>query len=298
LGGLNYPAENIGIVTSKGIELSVGYQDRIGDFKYSLSANWTQQDERIKFMDEQEIRDAEGNLIESFRHTGKSIGAIFGLKTDGFFASREEINQTPIVAGYNRNNLFPGDVKYLDLNHDGTIDQYDQTVIGGDKPRSYFGFDLNLEYCGWELSALIQGAYNRDIYYSEATYNAGFQGVNQGFGQAYEHLLNRWTPETATTATLPRLSAGGNSYNLQPNGIYSDMWVRSGNYIRLKNLALAYTLPETFARAYLGGLKIKLFVAGQNLLTQAACGDLDPEVVDFRSYPMTRGYNMGINIKF
>jgi TonB-linked SusC/RagA family outer membrane protein len=296
--GLRYPAENIGIVSANGIELSVAYRDRIGDFKYALSLNWTQERNKIKFMDEQEIRDAEGNINESFRRTGKQNSAVFGLLTDGFFASQEEINQAPIVAGYDRNNLKPGDVKYVDLNRDGIIDQYDQTVIAGDKPLSYFGFDVNLEYRAWELSALIQGAYNRDIYYSDGVYVAGFQGMNQGFGQAYDYVLNRWTPETAATAALPRLSAGGNSYNLQPNGIYSSMWVQSGNYIRLKNVSLAYTFPQLFSRAYLGGLKIKLFVAAQNLFTQAACRGFDPEVIDFRSYPLTRGFNMGINIKF
>jgi hypothetical protein len=161
-----------------------------------------------------------------------------------------------------------------------------------------FGVDIDLEYRGWELSALFQGVYNRDLYYAEATYNAGFQGVNQGFGQAYENLLNRWTPETAATATLPRLTAGGNSYNLNPAYLYTDMWIRSGNYIRLKNIQLAYTLPEPFAKDYLGGLRIKLFVAGQNVFTQAASGELDPEIYDFRNYPQTRGFNMGINVKF
>jgi TonB-linked SusC/RagA family outer membrane protein len=296
--GQLYPVENIGKISSNGLELSATYQDRIGDFNYALAVNWTQQDARIDFMDEQEIRDTKGNLVDAYRRTGKSTNAIFGLKTDGFFSSLEEISQAPIVAGYDRKNLMPGDVKYVDMNNDGVIDQYDQTLIGGNKPLTYFGFDIDLEYRGWELSVLIQGVYNNDFYYGDAVYNAGFQSVNQGFGQAYENVLNRWTPETALTATLPRLTAGGNSYNLNPAYLYTSLWVRSGNYIRLKNVQLSYTLPETFTKTYLGGLKVKLFIAGQNLLTQAACSEFDPEVVDFRSYPQTRGFNMGINVKF
>jgi len=292
LTGLRYPSENIGIVSSQGLELSAGFADKIGHFKYSVSANWTRESNIVDFMDEQDMEN------ERYRRTGKPSGAIFGLLTDGFFTSDEEIANSPIVAGYSRANLKPGDVKYIDLNKDGIVDQYDQTAIGGDKPLSYFGIDISLAYYGWELTALVQGVYNRDIYFSESVWNAGFQGVNQGYGQAYEPILNRWTPETAETATLPRLTAGGNSYNLQPNGIYSSLWIRSGNYIRLRNASLAYTLPETFSRKYLAGLKIKLFVAGQNLLTQAACKDFDPEVVDIRSYPLTRGMNMGVNIKF
>jgi TonB-linked SusC/RagA family outer membrane protein len=296
--GQLYPAENIGILSSKGLEFSAAYKDRIGDFNYALAVNWTREDVIIDYMDEQEIRDTKGNLMENYRRTGKSTSVIFGLKTDGFFSSPEEISQAPIVAGYDRKNLVPGDVKYVDLNNDGVIDQYDQTVIGGNKPLTYFGLDIALEYHGWELSALIQGVYNRDYYYGDATYNAGFQGVNQGFGQAYENMMNRWTPETAETATLPRLTAGGNSYNLNPAYLATSLWVRSGDYIRLKNLSLAYTLPEKLTKTWLGGVKVKLFVAGQNLLTLAACSEFDPEVVDFRSYPQTRGFNVGINVKF
>jgi TonB-linked SusC/RagA family outer membrane protein len=296
--GQLYPAENIAELSSHGLELSAAYKDRIGDFKYALAVNWTQEDIRIDYMDEQEIRDAKGNLVEAYRRTGKSTGAIFGLKADGFFSSLEEIDKAPIVAGYDRKNLVPGDVKYVDMNNDGVIDQYDQVLIGGGKPWTYFGLDIVLEYRGWELSALIQGVYNNDFYYGDATYNAGFQGVSQGFGQAYENMMNRWTPETAETATLPRLTAGGNSYNLNPAYLATSLWVHSGNYIRLKNLSLAYTLPEKFTKAWMGGLKVKLFVAGQNLLTKAACSEFDPEVVDFRSYPQTRGFNMGINVKF
>jgi len=291
--GLSYPVENIGIVRAHGVELSVSYQNHIGKFKYALDVNWSLQGDRILFMDEQDVSN------ENYRHTGKSTNAIFGLQTNGFFTSRDDINQSVMVSGYTPNNLIPGDVKYVDQNKDGTIDQYDQVVIGGNKPLNLFGFNLNLEYHGWELSAFAQGVYNHDIYFADPTYAAGFQSVNQGYAQSYTQILNRWTPETAATATLPRLSAGGNSYNLQPNGIYSSLWVQSGNYIRLKNVTLAYTLPETFSRSYLGGLKIKIFATGQNLLTQAACSSgIDPEVVDFRNYPNTRGFNMGINIKF
>jgi TonB-linked SusC/RagA family outer membrane protein len=290
--GMNYPTENIGEVSVQGMELSASYQDRIGDFGYFISANWTQEASKLLFMDEQDLSE------ERYRRTGKSNGAIFGLLTDGFFVSEEEILNTPTVAGYDKKNIRPGDVKYVDLNSDGVIDQYDQTVIGGDKPYHFFGLELGVDYKGWELSALIQGVYNNDFYYADATYMAGFQSISQGYGQAYEPILNRWTPETAATATYPRLSAGGNAYNLAPNDLYSSLWIQSGNYIRLKNVMIGYTLPKIFSQNHLGGLKIKVFVAGQNLLTKAACGLVDPEVTDFTASPLMRGFNMGINIKF
>ena len=112
----------------------------------------------------------------------------------------------------------------------------------------------------------------------------------------HENMLGRWTPETASTATFPRLTAGGNEYN-RGNGWNSSFWMRSGNFIRLKNVSLAYSLPKMFCQKYLGGIGIKIFVNGQNLFTKAACDLVDPEV-SFTSYPLQRCISTGINVKF
>lgn len=100
-------------------------------------------------------------------------------------------------------------------------------------------------------------AYNRDYYLGDVTLTEGFQQNGQFYGQAYENMLGRWTPETAETATFPRLTAGGNNYN-RGNGWNSSFWLRSGNYIRLKNISLGYNLPDSFCRNNLGGLRVKL----------------------------------------
>ena len=88
-----------------------------------------------------------------------------------------------------------------------------------------------------------RGAYNRELMLNDWTLLEGFQSSNQQYGQAYENMLDRWTPETAETATLPRLTAGGSKYN-QGNGWNSSFWLRSGNFIRLKNISLGYNLPR------------------------------------------------------
>lgn len=289
--GMPYPAENIGKYAAQGIELSATYQHHVGRFNWFVTANWNRETTKLLFMDEQFVAKSE----EYNQRTGKPITALFGLVADGFFASDEEIASSPVIEGY---TIRPGDVKYMDLNNDRVIDRYDQKMIGGDKPLSYFGLNFGFEYRGFDCSALFQGVYNREIYLGDAVLMAGFQTVEKGYGQAYEHLMNRWTPETAETATLPRLTAGGNAYNSAPNGMASSLWVYSGNYIRLKNLIVGYTLPDVFSRNYLAGVKVKFFVAGQNLFTLAACKLVDPEVTNFVNYPLLRGYNVGINIKF
>ncbi len=289
--GMSYPVENMGKYSAQGIELSVSYQNNIGRFNYFIAANWNRESTKLIFMDEQFVAKSE----EYNKRTGKSMSAMFGLVADGFFSSQEEINSSPVVEGY---TIVPGDVKYIDMNGDGVIDQYDQQVIGGDKPLSYFGLNLGFEYFGFDFSVLFHGVYNRDIYLGDPVLMAGFQPVEQGYGQAYEHMMNRWTPETAETATLPRLTAGGNAYNSAPNDFMTSLWVKSGNYIRLKNISIGYTLPDSFSRNFLGGLRVKLFVNGQNLFTQSACKLVDPEVTDFVSYPMLRTFSAGINVKF
>ncbi|MBK5720017.1 SusC/RagA family TonB-linked outer membrane protein [Dysgonomonas sp. Marseille-P4677] len=289
--GLNYPAENIGKNQYKGIDLSITYQNNVEDFNYYITGNWNIYSSKVKFMDEQNVP------YDYLRRTGRPVNAIYGLVSDGFFQTEEEIKNSPVIAG---ERIIPGDLKYKDLNGDGVIDEFDQTVIGGDKPISYFGLNLGFEYKGFEVSALFQGVYNREIYLPDAghEFTTGFHKVFGDYSQAYEHIINRWTPETAETALFPRLSSGSNQYNNRPNGMNNSFWLRSGNYIRLKNLNIAYTLPESLSRNYLGGAKVKIFVGGQNLWTQSATDLVDPEVMDFRNYPMLRGFNTGINIKF
>lgn len=289
--GLSYSPENIGKQERTGVELELTYNDRVGNFNYFVTANWSRHQSKLVFMDEQHVSE-DYNM-----QTGKPVGAWFGLEADGFYASSEEITGSAMLQGF---TIRPGDTRYKDLNNDGVIDLYDQKVIGNDKPLNIFGLSAGFAYRGLEFSVLFQGAYNRDIYLGDAgtEFLVGLQSTGQTYGQIYKHMLNRWTPETAATATFPRLAAGGNSYNANPNYWRTSLWTRSGNYIRMKNISLAYTLPEAVSRNLLGGVRVKFFVSGHNLLTWSACDLVDPEVVDFRNYPMMKGFDCGINIRF
>lgn len=293
--GLNYPNENIGKTLRTGFDLEVTYQNNIGAFNYFASANWSLNQSEILFMDEQYVPE------EYMRRTGSPAGVRYGLVAEGFFQSEEEIANSPVIAGY---KIRPGDLKYKDLNGDKVVNEFDLAVVGSKKPVSYFGFNLGFEYKGFECSALFQGACNRDLSLDHAgqEFILGFMAGSGGYSQAYQHALNRWTPETASTALFPRLTTEnngfGSTYNINPNYWSSSYWIRSGNFIRLKNISVAYTLPDSFSKSVLGGLKVKLFVNGQNLWTKAACDLVDPEVVSFRDYPTLKGLNAGVNIKF
>ncbi|TRX40549.1 SusC/RagA family TonB-linked outer membrane protein [Bacteroides sp. HF-5092] len=286
--GIAYPTENIGKTRYYGLETQLSWQDHIGKVNYYVSANWSMEQNKRLFMDEQYVP------YDYLKMTGQPTGAIYGLVATGFLTAKDIADGYPVMNGFN--NIQAGDVKYKDMNGDGEINEFDRTVIGGDKPTCYFGIDLGFEWKGLEVTALIQGAYNRDLYNSDRTLLEGFQVIGQSYGQAYTNLLNRWTPETAETATYPRLTAGGNMYNYG-NNWNSSLFVQNGNYIRLKNATVSYKLPENFCRNYLGGLRVKIFVQGQNLLTWSRTRLQDPEVT-FTSYPLQRTITTGINLNF
>lgn len=286
--GIAYPAENIGKTRYYGLETQLSWQDHIGKVNYYVSANWSMEQNKRLFMDEQYVP------YDYLKMTGQPTGTIYGLVATGFLTAKDIADGYPVMNGFN--NIQAGDVKYKDMNGDGEINEFDRTVIGGDKPTCYFGIDLGFEWKGLEVTALIQGAYNRDLYNSDRTLLEGFQVIGQSYGQAYTNLLNRWTPETAETATYPRLTAGGNMYNYG-NNWNSSHFVQNGNYIRLKNATVSYKLPENFCRNYLGGLRVKIFVQGQNLLTWSRTRLQDPEVT-FTSYPLQRTITTGINLNF
>jgi TonB-linked SusC/RagA family outer membrane protein len=281
--GFAYPQENIGENLYKGLELSATYQNNFGDFNYFLTANWSRMATEVVFLDEQK------RVFDYNRVTGESVGALYGYVADGFFSSAADVASSAKLENI---AVQPGDIKYLDLNSDGVINQYDQTIIGKNKPLSYYGVTAGFNFKGFDVSVLLQGAYNRDQYIRDATVDAGFQVTNQSYGQAYEQILGRWTPETAETATYPRLSTSNNFNNTQS----SSFWVRSGDYMRIKNVSIGYTLPFKLSTRY-GVSQVKFFVNGQNLFTAASYDAVDPEVTSFRNYPIMRVISGGLNIK-
>jgi len=286
--GLNYPAENIGRALYKGFEGSLTYQNAAHNFNYYITGNASLQYTKVLFMDEQQ-QPYSWNV-----HTGLPVGQRFGLIADGFIASADEAATYATIPGY---TLRLGDVKYKDLNGDGVIDQFDATALGKTGPLLYYGLSAGFSIKGFEFNFLIQGVQNRDIYVDNLVMDAGFQGQNNGYGQAYEQIQNRWTPETAGTSQVvyPALNAGGNGYNYNPLYLSSSLFLHNGNYLRLKNVGVAYNLPAVWTeRLKLGSVKI--FVNALNLWTWAAYDQVDPEI-SLPSYPMQRIINTGINIK-
>jgi TonB-linked SusC/RagA family outer membrane protein len=277
--GSAYPNENIGVNRYTGVDLEISWQNKpVDKLHYYIAANASIQKSEVLFFDE--VSQPYAHMVR----TGASVGRPFGYIADGLFQSAAEIAGAATLQGFIPQ---PGDIRYKDLNSDGVINQFDQAAIGTDKPLITYGISMGLTYQSFDLSALIQGVSNRDSYLSGNTY---FEFQNNGRGQVFEHHLDRWTPAN-TSGSYPRLSIGSNANNHQ----FSSYWMRKGDYMRLKNVEIGYSLPvKIIARAKLSAVRV--FVNGLNLLTTSALGDIDPEV--YGNYPLQRLYNFGINIKF
>lgn len=276
--GNTYPNENIGQNRYTGWEFDLSWQDHIGNFGYFISGNASLQDSKVLFMDEV------NQPYPWMSKTGQRVGQAFGYVSDGLFESQSEINSRAKILGYVAQ---PGDVKYLDLNGDGVINQLDQTAIGSDKPNIFFGLNLGFNFKGFDFSALIQGVTNR---YLNLSGNGYYEFQNSGFGNAYEQHLERYTASN-TNASYPRLSIGNNTNNQA----FSSYWYRKANYVRLKSTELGYTIPGKYS-SFLKLQSVRIFANAMNLFTLSSLKDMDPEV-NLGNYPIQRVFNFGINVK-
>jgi TonB-linked SusC/RagA family outer membrane protein len=284
--GIQYPAENIGIDLYEGGELTLTYQDHIRDFNFFATGNAALQQSKVLFMDEQ-YQKYSWNV-----QTGHPVGQRYGLIADGLFQTAADASSAPTIAGYTPH---AGDVRYKDLNHDGIIDQFDVAPIGAQKPLLYYGLTVGFSFKGFDASVLLQGVANREEYVANSNTDAGFQGQNNGYSQAYAQALGRWIPESAASATYPRLTAGGNGYNYNPLYQSSSFFLRNGNYLRIKNVDIGYNLPYPWMRRLrLRGLR--LFANAQNMFTHSAYKGVDPEV-SLPNYPIQKVINTGITIR-
>ncbi len=275
--GNEYPLENIGKNKYSGIEINSGWAKTDGKLRYSISGNISMVNSKVIFNDES------SQPYPYMARTGNPINQIRGYVAEGFFGPGNLSD--PTLEGYVPSE---GDVKYKDLNGDGFISVYDQTLIGNDKPLLYFGADLGIQFAGFDMNVLFQGVQNRDIL---TTGDYQFPFNNDGKGQAYAYNMNRYTPGTAAAATLPRVTI----YNEVNNYLTSTLYVKDASFIRLKNFEIGYTInSKLLPAAVVKGLRI--FVNGQNLATFSKYKDSDPE--DYTGlYPMQRVVNGGLSIK-
>lgn len=290
--GANFPAYNLGKMKNGGLEFELAYNNKIGDFNYYAKVNYTYAHNEIEYMDE-----AVWPYDYQYR-TGHRFGQNFGYVADGLFNSWEEVNNPyrPVYQ-WNNNKIQPGDIRYVDINGDGKINDQDQVPIGySNFPEKTFGLVLGGEYKGFDFSILFQGAANVSTWPSRRSTQGFYTNTNAGKALLKSWSLERW--ENGQEIIYPRMSASNNAHNY----VQSTYWLENANYLRLKNMEIGYTFRNKGLQR-IGISSVRLYLNGNNLLTWS---DLyqgeDPEFpngeANSEPYPVTRVYNLGFNVNF
>jgi TonB-linked SusC/RagA family outer membrane protein len=267
--------DNFGAEQYQGVELGLNLSQTFGDFSFNLGTNFVYSVPKTLLIDEPVYSDDLSYLTRA----GKPTDAMFGWVSDGLFQSQEDIDTSSFQTfGLVR----PGDIKYKDLNGDRVIDNNDREVIGNSRSRFGYGLNLNLKYKRLELFANGTGQTGGHSYYNNAYYWV------YGSRKYSEVVLDRWTEETAATATYPRLSTTNSSNNFRN----STFWIQNRDYFRLQTVQLTYTFP-----ANMGILKeTRIFVRGNNLATISKIKDkLD---LNIGSMPRMRQFSFGLTAAF
>lgn len=300
--GYNVPtiASNVGSVETKGFEADLGYNDYDGEFTWSANLNLgTSKNEVLSIGN---LTEVQGGFFENEYLTriapGEALFHFYGLKTDGIFQNQAEVDAV-YTANPDQEVIQPGDIRFVDINGDGTINAADKTVIGNPYPTLTMGLNISAQYKNFDASIFIQGAYGQDIYNTNIY---DLEGMPRLFNSGIA-VLDRWTGE-GTSNTIPR--ALGAPQNLGA----SDRFIEDGSYTRLKNLNIGYTFDEDVFGDSVANLRI--YVSGQNLITLTDYSGLDPEIgvdnvlfqgtgaigIDRGLYPQPTSVTFGVQLGF
>jgi TonB-linked SusC/RagA family outer membrane protein len=287
--GVWMAAGNLGEAKNGGYEIELKHANTAGkDLKYTVGLSFTHAKNEIVNMDEPDLK------TDYRKREGHPIAQYFGLISDGYVTAADLTNPDFPVSTFG--TVAVGDLKYKDMNRDGFIDERDETFIGySNIPENTYSLSLGAEYKGWELNLMFQGVDHVSRYYDAEAQFAFVDG-----GKVKEIHQGRWNPalpesENLAGATYPLLHYDTYSnHNQRTNSFF----LKSGAFVRLKNVELSYTLPGRWAGA-VGMSECRLYVSGNNLITwDHLDGLIDPESNGSNRYPIMKTMNLGLNIKF
>ena len=300
IAGAQAPYINGGDVNNKGVELGLGYRTNFGkDWSFSINGNLSyNKNEVLRVANSEGIIHGDSNLLfqgldEMNRvEVGQPIGYFYGLKTDGIFQNQSELTAV-------QPNAKPGDVRFVDLNGDGKIDQNDKTKVGDPNPDFTYGLSMEVSYKAFDFSIYTYGVSgNQNVF--------GVRVNERPYSNFTTTILDRWTTEGSST-TIPRVT-----YGTDANGNYSkfsDLYVQDASFFRIKSATLGCDLTKLTTKLDFF-TKLRLYVAANNLFTFTKYQGMDPEIgfgnanqswargIDVGYYPQPRTYMMGLNVNF
>ncbi|MDR2858945.1 MAG: TonB-dependent receptor [Mediterranea sp.] len=306
---------NAGHIRNSGVEVSVNYNKRFGDWTFGATVNATSlKNEAIEVGDDiyYSSGPSDGDYWENYSITknGYPVASYYGWRVDDIFQSQSEIDALNAkVPADEHSNVYqtastkPGDYKYKDIDGNGWIDENDREVLGHGYPTLNYGLNLTAGYKNWDFSAYLYGVAGMDILsYASAKFtnvynpSGGYQNV------LVEYLQNAWT-ETNHSTVYPRVT----KTNTNHNGQISDAFIKSGDFLRVSNVQIGYTFPKGLtSHAKLD--RARIFASVDNLITISSYNKFgDPEIgtsnvlqngFDGGRYPYSRTIILGLSLQF
>lgn len=295
--GESKPWGNVGSMENSGLEVDLGYRFTVGDFNVRVGGNLSYLKNKLINLgnsDGFEMKDNVhmlGNVSRA--ENGEVYPFFYGYKTAGIFQNQAQIDAYVNERGEKiQPHAEPGDVIFVDMNGDGVLDDADRTKIGKGTPDWTYGINLSASWKDFDFSMLIAGAIGNDIF--DATRRLDLRYVNLP-----AEMMGRWHGE-GTSNVLPRFTWTNNNDNYR----VSDLYIKDGSYMRLKNIQLGYTLPKSWTnKVFISSLRV--YVAAENLLTLTGYEGFDPEIsydasagIDRGIYPQARTFTLGVNLNF
>jgi len=294
-GVVDLPDANIGEMRNHGVEIELSHVNNIGDFQYDVGVNATFLKNTLEKLY------GESSFLEngvSRTYEGEPIASFYGWKTEGVYQSQAEIDSDPYIQeDPRRSSITPGDIRFVDVNGDNLVDENDRVRIGDGNPSLLLGINMNVAYKNLSLSAVLSGAFGQELYDAmmmrgiDPTQSANMDAI------AYE----RWTGQGSTN-TWPRMS----TIRANDNYRYSQLGIKRGDYLRLKDVNLSFRFPEALTdRLNIG--QSSIYIAGRNLLTFTEFDGVDPEEtgrnnlsrgVIYNNYPQSKTIILGLNLTF
>jgi len=303
--GAGAPFINGGDIENSGIELVLNWNDDIGDFKYGVTVSGAHNKNEVTRIANTDgvIQGpssvlSQGTAAISRVSVGQPIGYFYGFKADGILQNQDEVDAyvTPNGDPYYSDQR-PGDVRFVDQNQDGVIDESDKIYLGDPNPDFEMGVQIHLEYKGFYANTTLAGKFGMQVMQS-------YRSFADRFGQNYtSQIFDRWHGE-GTSNTLPRMSSSSNRNTNQ----ISDIFMHNADYLRINNLTVGYSFGEMLADIEAIS-NLKIYVAATNLHTFTSYEGMDPEVrfgdsaswasgVDLGLYPQARTVMFGLSVDF
>ena len=297
--GESKPWGNVGSMKNEGVEFELGYKLVKNDWSFSVQANLSYLKNELIDLGNADGYETMDNVHQigniSRAENGQPYPFFWGYKTDGIFQNQAEIDAYTKDGKLIQPNAVPGDVRFVDLDGNGTIDDKDKTNIGKGTPDWTFGLNFNFAYKNIDFSMLVSGQWGNQI--ADVTRRLDCQWVNLP-----AEFMDRWHGE-GTSNTMPRFCWNGDDAN-KNWGNFSDLYIKNGAFARIKNIQIGYTLPKSLTHKFFVE-RLRFYVAAENLLTLTGYKGFDPELnndksngIDRGYYPQARTFTVGLNLNF